>query len=200
MKKKNILWSTHNWVILYTVVFMFLILLYCLPNILIRILPMEFLPILVIYLGPDATSAIPLEIFSWGLVAIVAGYSGIDRAGLAVKTSLMEIGTCDMGNPAQTRVSIYLLCLVFVEILILNFCLSTNFIVEGVEFSGLQIPMTGVSSALVSTVVVYVLGNKSIRLTQNIDKTKETEDWADEKKPKTYVAEIVDGKEEEVIT
>lgn len=187
-KAKSFFWSTHNWVVLYTIGYMALTLLYCLPRLILQLVKPETAANLVKWLGPTATENIPLQIFSWGLLAIVAGYSGIDRASLAVKSSLMEVGACDMGNPEQTRKSIILLGLVFVENVILNFVFGVDIVINNITYSGIKLPLEGVSSALVATIVAYVLGNKSIRLTQQLDKTKETEDWADEKENRVEIA------------
>lgn len=187
-KQNHFFWSTHNWVILYTICYMALTVFYCLPRLILQVVSEPIAANLVKWLGPNATADIPLQIFSWGLVAIVAGYSGIDRASLAVKSSLMEVGACDMGNPEQTRKSIVLLSLVFIENVILNFVFGVDITIDNITYSGIKLPLDGVSSALVATIVAYVLGNKSIRLTQQLDKTKETEDWADEKEPRVEVS------------
>ena len=188
-KAKSFFWSTHNWVVLYTIGYMALTVFYCLPRLILQLVNESTAASLVKWLGPTATADIPLQIFSWGLVAIVAGYSGIDRASLAVKSSLMEVGACDMGNPEQTRKSIILLGLVFIENVILNFVFGVDITIDNITYSGIKLPLEGVSSALVATVVAYVLGNKSIRLTQQLDKTKETEDWADEKESRVAVSD-----------
>ena len=193
-KKTPITWSTHFWVIAYTIGYMVLTVLYCLPRLLVQIMGPNFNPW---WLSATATSGIPLEIFAWGLLAICAGYSGIDRASLATKSSMMEVGCCDMGDPAKLRSVMYLLCAVFIENVALNFFFGQDFtkmiatenageLVERV-YPGLRLPLEGVGSALMSTIVVYVLGNKSIRLTQTMDHTKADEDWADEKEDRVYV-------------
>lgn len=189
-KIKKFFRSTHNLVILYTIIYMILTIFYCLPRLILQIVSEPTAIKLIKWLGPNATAGIPLNIFAWGLLAIVAGYSGIDRASLAVKSSLMEVGACDMGNPAQTRKSIVLLSLVFIENVILNFIFGVDIIINGITYSGIKLPLEGVSSALVATIVAYVLGNKSIRLTQQMDRTKETEDWADEKKERVEVSSV----------
>lgn len=192
--KKPFTWSTHFWVIAYTIGYMILTLLYCLPRLIVQLAGPGFNPY---WLATTATSGIPLEIFAWGLLAICAGYSGIDRASLATKSSLMEVGCCDMGDPSKIRSVMYLLCAVFVESVALNFFFGQDFTklvialdaVEPIEkvYPGLNLPLEGVSSALMTTIVVYVLGNKSIRLTQTMDHTKADEDWADEREDRVYV-------------
>ena len=191
-KKTPLTWSTHFWVVAYTIGYMILTLMYCLPRLLIQVAGPDFNPY---WLSTTATSGIPLDIFAWGLLAICAGYSGIDRASLATKSSLMEVGTCDMGDPAKLRSVMYLLCVVFIENITLNFFFGQDFtkelVIKGetVErvYPGLNLPLEGVGSALMSTIVVYVLGNKSIRLTQTMDHTKADEDWADEKVEKVHI-------------
>lgn len=192
--KTPLVWSTHFWVAAYTVGYMILTVLYCLPRMLVQVMGSKFDPT---WLSTTATSGIPLEIFAWGLLAICAGYSGIDRASLATKSSLMEVGTCDMGDPAKLRSVMYMLTAVFVESVALNFFFGQDFsktivLADGFEtvervYPGLNLPLEGVSSALMSTIVIYVLGNKSIRLTQTMDHTKADEDWADEREDCVYV-------------
>ena len=193
-QKKPLSWSTHFWVVAYTIGYMVLTLLYCLPRLIVQLAGPGFNPY---WLSTTATSSIPLEIFAWGLLVICAGYSGIDRASLATKSSMMEVGCCDMGDPAKLRSVIYLLTAVFVESIALNFFFGQDFtkmtVIAGTTeevtrvYPGLNLPLEGVSSALMSTIVVYVLGNKSIRLTQTMDHTKADEDWADEKEDRVYV-------------
>lgn len=193
IRKKPRTWSTNFWVVAYTILYMVMTVLYCLPRLLIQLT--DYLHVEAAWLSATATSGIPLEIFAWGLLALCAGYAGIDRAALATKSSLMEVGTCDMGDPSKLRKVIYLLFLVFAESTILNFFFGEDFtktiITQQGEttrvYAGLSLPLEGVSSALVSTIVIYVLGNKSIRITQSVDRTQKDEDWANEKKEKTYV-------------
>lgn len=207
--QKNFVMSTGNWVTLYAISYMILTIFYCLPRLIVQLAPPEYISNIVVWMGADCTSGIPLEIFAWGLLVICAGYAGIDRASLAVKTSMMDIGTCDMGDPQKLRKVIYLLFMIFIEGLILNFIFGkdlrvpsefetledgTKVILEYTVYNGLKLPQEGVCSALVSTISVYVLGNKSIRLTQNIDNTKDNQDWANEKEDVT-ILETEDIKE-----
>lgn len=203
-QRKRFVMSTGNWVTLYTIGYMILTVLYCFPRLLIQTVSPEMALSLVKWLGTDCTTGIPLSIFGWGLVGITAGYAGLDRSTMAVKTSKLEVGTCDMGEPAKLRKVIYLLFAVFVETVVLNFFFGKDFVVElneleSITFSRLNLPLEGVSSALVTTISVYILGNKSIRLTQNLDSTggasNESEPWANEVDNVT----MVDGEEDEVI-
>ena len=192
-KRKPKVWSTHYWVVLYTIFYMVLTIFYCLPRLLVQLI--DYFGVEAAWLSATATSGIPLEIFAWGLLALCAGYAGVDRAALATKSSLMEIGSCDMGDPAKLRRVIYLLMAVFIESVVLNLCFGEDFTKtitsstgEAIKvYPGLKLPLEGVSSALVSTMVIYVLGNKSIRLTQSMDRTKKDEDWANERKEHTLV-------------
>lgn len=187
--------STGNWVSLYTIGYMLLILFYCLPRITIQIVDPGIAIDIASWLGTDSTSGIPLQIFGWGLLAITSGYAGLDRASMAVKTSLMEIGTCDMGNPVKLRKVIYLLFVVFIESVVLNFFFGKDYSVitsaEVVVFNKLSLPLDSISSALVSTICIYILGNKSIRVTQNVDRTggeaNEDVPWANEHESVTII-------------
>lgn len=202
-RQKRFVMSTGNWVTLYTIGYMILTVFYCLPRLMVQMVSPEKLNELITWMGTDCTSGIPLEIFAWGLLIICAGYAGLDRSTMAVKTSMMDIGTCDMGDPAKLRKVIYLLFAVFLETVVLNFLFGKDFIVEineidSLTFLKLNLPLEGVSSALVSTITVYILGNKSIRLTQNIDNTKEDQDWANEKEDVTIIDSKCDETKDDV--
>lgn len=182
--KKKLVYSSSFWVVAYTIVYMLLTLLYCLPRIL-----AEFSTVDMLHVNENFT--FPLNYFAWGLLVITAGYCGIDRAALAKKSSMMEIGSCDVGDPAKLRRVIYLLCLVFIENLFLNFYLGRPFVLftdyGKRTFNGIDLPLEGLTSALVSTVVIFVTGNKAIKFTKNIDTTEANEDWANEKTEKVIV-------------
>lgn len=182
--KKRLVYSSSFWVIAYTVAYMILTVLYCLPRIL-----AEFSSVSMAHVNESFT--FPLEYFSWGLLIITAGYCGMDRAVLAKKSSMMEIGSCDIGEPSKLRRVIYLLCLVFIENLFLNFYLGRPFTLvtdSGKRiFGGIDLPLEGLTSALVSSIVIYITGNKAIKFTQNIDTTKDGQDWVNEKEEKIIV-------------
>lgn len=188
--KKPIVFSTGAWVTMYTIGFMILTLVYSLPRILMQFLPVDTATKFAIWIGESATMGIPLEIFSWGLLALTSLYAGIDRAAMATKTSMMEIGSADMGDPAKLRKTIYLIFIVFIETVILNFLFNREIsipleytageVTKYAVYGGLNLSLEGISSALVSCITIYVAGNKAIRLTQNIDATKDDQDWANE--------------------
>lgn len=174
---KKFFYSTTFCVYLYVILYIILTVVYCLPRLL-----AEFSHVNVSRM--TETFTFPLEIFAWGLVIICSAYCGIDRASMAVKTSMMEMGSCDIGNVANLRRVIVILFLIFIENLVLNLFLGHPFtVVSGTGkqvFNGIELPMEGITSALVSTLVIYVAGNKAIQFTQNVDKTKKGQKHADD--------------------
>ena len=173
--KAKWLHSTHAWVLMYGFFYMILILLYCLPRLLCEFIPISYMNH--IYAG----FSFPIDIFSWGLVAVMSGYSGIDRAAMATKSSMMQIGKADMGNPQHLQSVIKIMFVILLEAMSLHFFFGNDKEINGVLYKGINVPLEAISTAFVSTVSIYVMGNKSIRLTQNLDRTKDTQNWADEK-------------------
>lgn len=193
-KKKSIFpFSTSSWLTVYTIFYMVLTVVACIP----RLIVMFADPVWVVsHISPDFYDLVPLDVFAWGMLITFAGYCGIDRGVFAVKTSFMEMGTADYGDPKKLRKVIYLVFAVFIETLLLNlfFGIDYTLTIENTDVSvvypGIKIPLTQIGSALASCFACYVLGNKSIRITQQIDATggEETEiPWANEKEQKVII-------------
>lgn len=183
-KKTKWLHSTHAWVLMYGFFYMILILLYCLPRLLCEFMPMSYMNHI------HAGFTFPIDIFSWGLVAIMSGYSGIDRAAMATKSSKMQIGKADMGNPQHLQSVIKIMFVILLEATSLHFFFGDDKEINGVLYKGINVPLESISTAFVSTVSVYVVGNKGIRLAQNLDRTKDTQNWADERSEVRVCGEI----------
>lgn len=147
------------WVIGYAILYIIMTLLYCLPRIL-----AEYSTLDVSHITENFT--FPLDIFAYGLLAITAAYAGIDRAALISKSNQMEIGQYDIGNTLRLKVVIFLLFIICVESYMLNFYLghsiTIGFGTSLQTFSGIQLPLEGITTALVSSIVIYVAGNKGI--------------------------------------
>ena len=83
------------------------------------------------------------------------------------KSSLMDFGEYDIGNTTNLKTVIILLILICGESYILNFYLGHSITIYGEHgpqtFSGIALPLEGITTALVSTVTIYVAGNKAIK-------------------------------------
>jgi hypothetical protein len=152
--------SQHIWVFTYTIIYFFLTIFYCLPRILAEYSTLDVSHI-------TENFSFPLEIFAWGLLAITAAYAGLDRATFMKKSSLMDFGEYDIGNTTNLKTVIILLILICGESYILNFYLGHSITIYGEHgpqtFSGIALPLEGITTALVSTVTIYVAGNKAIK-------------------------------------
>ena len=168
--------STGMWVLLYTIFYMVLTVFFCLPRLLVQIVPPETAASLAAWLGESCTSGIPLEIFAWTLLAICAGYAGVDRAVMATKSSMMEIGSCDMGDPAKIRKVIYMLFAVFVENVALNFVFGRD----------LTIPLYDASGEVINTgekrMVLHQLTRGQLGKDVNADGVNKREFYIDQQK------------------
>lgn len=161
------------WVIGYTIIYFFLTLFYCCPRLLAEYSTMDVSHI-------AENFSFPLEIFAWGLLAITSGYAGIDRGMLINKSMAMEAGQCDIGHPERLRLVICLLAIIWGENIWLNFYMSHDFSIiqerngEFYEqvFRGVNLPLEGVTVALVSAIVIYTTCNKFIEGTKDVHKEK----------------------------
>lgn len=121
----------------------------------VQVLPLKFKEILGLPLNTNLR--IPLEVMTTGMIAICAGYCGIDRAAFAVSSANLEHGVSNMGNPASLRKVIYWTSFVFVEAVVINL------------FFDSQMPLVQLGTSLSSSILLYVVGNKAITLCGNID-------------------------------
>lgn len=160
-------YSTSFWVHGYILFYMIMTIVSCLPRILAQIM-YSYTGSIPEWLPEEVT--VPLEVLSWGLLIITSVYAGLDRASFAVKSSMTEIGTADMGDPAKLRRVILYLGMIFFESYALNLFFGRPFPPEAdVKFPGASIPLTETASALVSAITIYVSGNKAIRLVANVE-------------------------------
>jgi len=140
-------------VIIYAVAYMILTLIYCLPRILAEYSMMD-----VSHLTENFE--FPIEIFSWGLLAICAGYSGVD---IGFKGKIKTNTTSEIKKDKVLQV-IILLILILLESTIFNLFIGHDFISVteyGKQvFKGIKLPLEGISTALVSTIVIYITGNQ----------------------------------------
>ena len=152
--------SMSVWVIGYSIGYMMMTLLYCLPRIL-----AEYSTLDVSHISENFT--FPLEIFAYGLLAITSAYAGLDRAAFMAKSNQMELGQYDVGNVLRLKVVILLLGFICIESYALNFYLghsvSIGFGSSIQTFKGVDLPLDGITTALVSAIVIYVAGNKAIK-------------------------------------
>lgn len=115
----------------------------------------------------------PIEIFSWGLLAICAGYSGVD-VGYG-KGKIQSQGEVKKDKVLQV---IIVLILILLESTIFNLFIGHDFISVNEYgkqvFKGIKLPLEGISTALVSTIVIYITGNQ-IALTKGSNPPKEEE-------------------------
>lgn len=160
-------YSTSFWVHGYILFYMIMTIVSCLPRILAQIM-YSYTGAIPEWLPEEVT--VPLEVLSWGLLIITSVYAGLDRASFAVKSTMTEIGTADMGDPAKLRRVIIYLGVIFFESYALNLFFGRSFPPEAtVQFPGANIPLTETASALVSAITIYVSGNKAIRLVANVE-------------------------------
>lgn len=153
----------------YAIGYMILTILYCLPRFLAEFSTLDMSHV-------SEGFSIPLEIFAWGLLGICAVYCGMDRMALVKKTSLMECGVSDVGDKGKLLRVIFYLIIIFAENVILNLFLGRPFTIVNETgkqvIDGIQLPLDGISSALVATILAYLGGNKAIKFASNIDGEK----------------------------
>lgn len=159
------------WVFGYTLFYAALTVFYCCPRLL-----AEYSTIDVSHIAENFT--FPLDIFAWGLFAVTAGYVGVDRGMLINKSMDMGIGQCDIGHPERLRNVIVALLVIWFESVFLNFFMSHEFSLiqeqngEFYEqvFKGVNLPLEGVTTALVSAIVLYTTGNKVIEGSKDVQR------------------------------
>ena len=96
------------------------------------------------------------------------------------KSMAMESGQCDIGDPSHLRNVIIILLIIWFESIFLNFFMSHEFSIiqerngEFYEqvFKGVNLPLEGVTVALVSAITIYATGNKFIESSRDIHKER----------------------------
>lgn len=146
-------------VIIYAFMYMALTFVYCLPRLL-----AEYSSFDVSHLTENFS--FPIEIFSWGLLAICAGYSGVD---IGFKGKPKANSASEVKKDKVLHV-IILLIIILLESTVFNLFIGHDFISVteyGKQvFKGIELPLEGISTALVSTIVIYITGNQ-IALSKN---------------------------------
>lgn len=191
-KKKIFPLSTSSWITAYAVFYMVLTIVACIPRLIVMVASPAFVST---HISPDFYDLVPLEVFAWGMLISFSLYCGIDRSAFAVKSSFMEMGTADFGDMKKLRKVIYLVFAVFLETLILDLFFGIDYTLvvneeTSIVYPGLKIPLNQIGSALASCFTCYVIGNKSIRITQQFDATggeKTDMPWANEKEQVSIV-------------
>ena len=121
----------------------------------IQVLPLEFTALFGLPLNVNLK--VPLEVMTTGMIAICAGYCGVDRAAFAISSANLEHGVSNVGNPASLRRVIYWTSFVFVEAIAISL------------FFDSEMPLAQLGTSLSSSVLLYVVGNKAITICGNID-------------------------------
>lgn len=155
-------------VIIYAISYMIATVIYCAPRIL-----AEYSTINVSHITENFK--FPIDIFSWGLLAICAGYSGAD-IGFGSKLKVKP----NQGELKKDRVLqvIILLIIILFESTFFNLFIGHDFIVFSEygkqTFPGIVLPLDGISTALVSTIVIYITGNQIV-MNKEDDKNEKQE-------------------------
>ena len=102
----------------------------------------------------NAKVEMPLEALSIIWVALASAYIGVDRGAYAVKTSTLEYGKQDVGDPRTLRQIILVSGLLFMEGITLSTVCAADF------------QLTQLASAFGTTTVLYVIGQKAIKITK----------------------------------
>lgn len=177
MKGKQLITGLSIGVVVYVIMYMFLVLLYCTPQLLVRYTAMDVTQI------PNKFE-FPLEIYSCGLIAICAGYAGID---LGVQNKLFKMKQSDTIDYSRIIFIIVLLTLVVAESTFLHFKLCedyTKFSDFGNKtYKGIKLPLFSTSFALVTACVTLLVGDRliSINNVNSLEEIKEDEKEDDSK-------------------
>lgn len=115
--------------------------------------------------NPDFS--IPMDIWGWGLFAIVAGYSGTDRICMSVKSAHMQTGTADLGNISKLKKMMYCMFFVLLETYLLWW------------FFPVDLPLSAITTTFVSIITIYSTGGKAVKIFQSVDMSGDL-DWANE--------------------
>lgn len=109
----------------------------------------------------NANLEIPMEMLSYCWVAISAAYVGVDRASYAIKTSQLEAGAMDCGDPATNRR----------VILLSGLLLATGFIFNIFVDADFQLP--SLTTSFGSSITLYCAGQKAVKCTKYISPKSE---------------------------
>lgn len=142
-------------VITYTICYIIAVLIYCSPRVL-----AEFSSFDVSHINENFE--FPLEIFSWGLLAVCSSYSGIDFGKNKLKANIVLQGQEQKKN--NVFLVVVLLLVILFESSIFNYFLGHDFVVftdNGKQlFSGIKLPLDSIATALVITITIMLSGNQ----------------------------------------
>lgn len=156
--KKKWAWATSSMVIVYAIVF-FLIMGAQFAIDMLAKYEIEFHGhLLMSFINGEI--AMPMNTMAVIWVALCAAYCGVDRASYLVKSASESIGECDMGDPAMLRFIILLAGILFAAGLGFG-C-----------FSDCNYELNLLASAWGSAIVLYVAGQKGIKMAKYIDTSK----------------------------
>ena len=156
--KKRWAWATSSMVIIYAIVFFIIMAMQFGIDMLAKF-EVEFHgKLLMSFINGEI--ALPVNTMAVIWVALCAAYCGVDRASYLVKSTTESIGECDMGDPAMLRFIILLAGLLF--------AIGLGF---GC-FSDCNYELNLLASAWGSAIVLYVAGQKGIKMAKYIDGTK----------------------------
>lgn len=100
---------------------------------------------------------LPLDTMATAMVAVCAGYCGLDRAAFASYSAKLEYGVSNVGTPGSLRLVIYWTTIILLEAVGL------------VMFFDVTLPIQQLGLALGSEVAIYAAGNKAIKLCGSIN-------------------------------
>lgn len=110
----------------------------------------------------------------WTIIS--ASYIGVDRAAYCVRSAEMAVGQSDVGNPRTLRLVIGLSILFFVVAVAGNILVDADY------------DLTTLSTAIGTSISLYIAGQKAITLCKNVGTKTPTK----EEKPKEADPQIID--------
>ena len=157
--KKKWSWATSSMVIIYAVVFFLVMGAQFTIDMLAKYEIQFHGKLLTSFINGDI--AMPINTMAVVWVALCAAYCGVDRASYLVKSTSESVGTCDLGNPAMLRFIILIAGLLFLASLVFN------------GFSSCNYELSLMASAWGSAIVLYVAGQKGIKMAKYMGKKEE---------------------------
>lgn len=99
-----------------------------------------------------AGTVLPHNTLAWVFTAIASGYAGTDRIAQFARTSTLEYGQADLGDPRKLRWVILVTLILIAEALVLT-----------VFFGVPNLALDALVTAFGGTGISYVVGNKAIK-------------------------------------
>ena len=148
-KKDSIFWKTSTWVFVYSIACFITMVLQALIALCIKY-NFTFKNIVFSDLI-NGSLMLPISNMGWLWCSICAVYAGVDRASYAIKTSQLESGKLDIGDPKSLRKIIIIAGVLFFIAVICN------------GFADADFDLNSWSSAFGSSILLYVGGMKAIK-------------------------------------